>query len=89
LQAHDASLALGAAGLDDDDGQIDSRLRLVNDALRAGISQGLIHLTAAGYRAYAQFLEEKLIGTPGAWRTSAQAETLRQAILQKNEWARQ
>jgi 7-keto-8-aminopelargonate synthetase-like enzyme len=50
LQAHDGTLAPGGAGLDvdddDHDWQVDARLRLVDDALRAGISRGLIHLTA-------------------------------------------
>jgi 7-keto-8-aminopelargonate synthetase-like enzyme len=49
LQAHDVKRALDGATLDDDDGhlwQFDARLRLVDDALRVGISRGLIQLTA-------------------------------------------
>ena len=42
----------------------------------------------AGYRLVAQVVEQSLFGTEsrGPWRTSAQAEPLRQAILRKNEW---
>ena len=49
LQAHDVKRALDGATLDDDDDhrwQVDARLRLIDDALRVGISRGLIHLTA-------------------------------------------
>ncbi len=47
-----------------------------------------IHLNGAGYRAAAEALEDTLFGAgkPGAWRTSAAVEPLRQSILRKNEW---
>jgi putative heme-binding domain-containing protein len=47
-----------------------------------------IHLTETGYRGVAEVLEDQLFGAAnrGAWRTSAQTEALRQAILRKNEW---
>ena len=45
-----------------------------------------IQLNATGYRVAAQAMEERLFGNAGAWRESAQAEPLRQAILRKNEW---
>ena len=47
-----------------------------------------IHLNSAGYRAAAEVMENSLFGAdkPGPWRASAQSETLRQAILRKNEW---
>ena len=47
-----------------------------------------IHLNATGYRVMAETLEDALFGgsQPGAWRTSAAAEPLRQSILRKNEW---
>lgn len=45
-----------------------------------------IHPTPAGYRVLAELIEDTLFGNPGPWRTSAQAEPLRQAILRKNEW---
>jgi putative heme-binding domain-containing protein len=50
------------------------------------LTQNGIHLTGAGYRTVAEILEDQLFGpgAPGAWRTSGQAETLRQAILKKN-----
>ena len=47
-----------------------------------------IHPTGRGYRVIAETLEQQLFGQErtGAWRTSTQTETLRQAILRKNEW---
>jgi len=47
-----------------------------------------IHLNGSGYRVVAEALEDSLFGAgqPGAWRKSAAAEPLRQAILRKNEW---
>ncbi|MGH7943617.1 MAG: PVC-type heme-binding CxxCH protein [Opitutaceae bacterium] len=47
-----------------------------------------IHPTGRGYRVIAEALEQQLFGQErtGAWRTSAQTEALRQAILRKNEW---
>src|SRR5688572_21692635 len=47
-----------------------------------------IHPTGRGYRVIAESIEQQLFGQErtGAWRTSAQAEPLRQAILRKNEW---
>ena len=60
------------------------------DALQGRTGPGLtsngIHPTDAGYRAMAETLEQRLFGAPGPWRTSAQTETLRQAIRRKNEW---
>ncbi|GAB5561360.1 MAG: hypothetical protein SynsKO_30070 [Synoicihabitans sp.] len=44
-----------------------------------------IHLNAAGYRAFAESFEMQLFGTEGAWRTSPHTETLRQAVIRKNE----
>src|SRR5262249_14303283 len=44
-----------------------------------------IHLNAAGYRAAAELLEAGLGWPAGPWRSSPQAERLRQAILKKNE----
>ncbi len=52
----------------------------------AKLTQDGIHLTAAGYRILAEVVEDTLFASPGAWRTSPQAEPLRQAILRKNEW---
>jgi putative heme-binding domain-containing protein len=54
----------------------------------AKLTDNGIHLNSAGYRFVAEALEDRLLGdTPaGAWRTSAAAEPLRQAILKKNEW---
>ncbi len=47
-----------------------------------------IQPTAGGYRVIAETIEDQLFGDSprGAWRTSVQTETLRQAILRKNEW---
>jgi putative heme-binding domain-containing protein len=45
-----------------------------------------IHLNAHGARLAAQAVEEKLFNAPGAWRGSAQAGPLRDAIVRKNEW---
>jgi glucose/arabinose dehydrogenase/lysophospholipase L1-like esterase len=46
-----------------------------------------IHLNSAGYRAVAEAIEDELFGgQSGLWRTSAQAEPLRRAIVRKNEW---
>ncbi len=45
-----------------------------------------IHPTGPGYRAIAEFAEDSLFGDAGAWRTSAEVEPLRAAILRKNEW---
>ncbi len=44
--------------------------------------------TERGYRVIAETLEDQLFGDTqrGAWRTSLQAEPLRQSILRKNEW---
>ena len=52
------------------------------------LTQNGIYPTPAGYRVMAETLEAQLFGAgqPGTWRTSAQAEPLRQAILRKNEW---
>lgn len=44
-----------------------------------------IHPTAAGYRRLAEIMEDRWYGSPGAWRTSAQAEPLRDAIRRKNQ----
>jgi putative heme-binding domain-containing protein len=47
-----------------------------------------IHASSAGYRVIAETIEDQLFGpaSPGAWRTSAQADGLRQTIQRKNEW---
>ncbi|MEN9634629.1 MAG: hypothetical protein RL077_3033 [Verrucomicrobiota bacterium] len=47
-----------------------------------------IQPTPRGYRVIAEVIEDQLFGDTqrGAWRTSLQAETLRQSILRKNEW---
>ncbi|MBL9203386.1 MAG: c-type cytochrome [Opitutaceae bacterium] len=45
-----------------------------------------IHLTERGYRTLAEMIEDRLVGGSGAWRASPRAESLRQAILRKNEW---
>ena len=47
-----------------------------------------IQPTPRGYRVIAEVLEDQLFGDTrrGAWRTSVQAEPLREAILRKNEW---
>jgi len=50
------------------------------------ITHNGIHLSPEGYRLLAEVLEDHLFGQPGAWRTQPEAETLRQAILRKNEW---
>ncbi len=51
----------------------------------AALTQNGIQLNTTGYRVAAQVMEEQLFGNAGAWRESAQAEPLRQAILKKNE----
>ncbi len=50
------------------------------------LSDNGIHLNAAGYRAAAELLEAGLGWPAGPWRTSPQAERLRQAIRKKSEW---
>ncbi|MSU50791.1 MAG: c-type cytochrome [Opitutus sp.] len=47
-----------------------------------------IQPTPHGYRVIAEVIEDQLFGDTrrGPWRTSLQAEPLRQAILRKNEW---
>ncbi len=53
---------------------------------RAPLTENGIHPGGPGYRRIAEVIEDQLFGNAGAWRTSAQSETLRQAIVRKNEW---
>lgn len=64
------------------------RLQLSSGPTPRGVplTENGIHPSAAGYRRIAEAMEDELFGSAGTWRTSAQAETLRQAILRKNEW---
>src|SRR5262249_10873913 len=50
------------------------------------LTENGIHLNAAGYKAAAEIIEGGLGWPAGAWRSSPQAERLRQTILKKNEW---
>jgi len=54
----------------------------------APLTHNGIQPTPEGYRALAETFEQALFGIApaGAWRTSPQAEPLRQAIIRKNEW---
>jgi putative heme-binding domain-containing protein len=45
-----------------------------------------IQLNDHGYRVVAEWIEDALYPSPGAWRTSPATEALRQAIVQKNRW---
>lgn len=45
-----------------------------------------IHLNSDGYRAVATAMAETLRLPASEWQESAQTETLRQAVLRKNEW---
>ncbi|MDO8542269.1 MAG: GDSL-type esterase/lipase family protein [Opitutaceae bacterium] len=60
--------------------------RMEGGAAREKLTRNGIQLTGAGYRAVAEIIEEKLFANAGPWRSSAQAEPLRQAIRRKNEW---
>jgi putative heme-binding domain-containing protein len=57
-------------------------------AASAPLTNNGIHPNDHGYRVLAEVLEQQLFGAtnPGPWRTSGQTESLRQAILRKNEW---
>jgi putative heme-binding domain-containing protein len=51
--------------------------------------QDPVHLTEQGYRTLAAEIDSQLLGestSAGRWQTSPQTESLRQAILRKNEW---
>jgi putative heme-binding domain-containing protein len=89
--AHNEQLALYARAIAEIGTQRKARVVSLFDALRPGgttkLTSNGLHPTERGYRAIAERIEQELFGaTPGAWRTSAQAEPLRQAILRKNEW---
>jgi hypothetical protein len=52
------------------------------------LTENGIHLSEAGYRRLAEWIEDQAFGRPGAWRSQPtdRVEALRQAILRKNEW---
>ncbi len=50
------------------------------------LTENGIHLTSAGYRAAAKWIEKQLGWKATKWDTDPQAEALRQTILRKNEW---
>src|SRR5262249_755544 len=52
----------------------------------ADLMDDSIHLNAAGYMTAADLIEAGLGWPRGAWRTSPEADKLRQVILKKNEW---
>ena len=97
---HNAELERTSAVVRDIAAQRSATFFPVHEALRgpmdravAGSGSGKltdngIHLNSSGYRVVAEALEDTLFGAgqPGAWRKSAAAEPLRQAILRKNEW---
>ena len=93
--AHNAQLALYAQATAEIAAQrrarfvpLFDRLRLADSAAAARLTSNGIHPTDRGYRTIAEIVEQELFGAApgGAWRTSAQTEALRQAILRKNEW---
>ena len=53
---------------------------------QSGITEDGIHLNSNGYKLAARKIEKALFGSGGKWIGSAQTETLRQAIVRKNEW---
>ncbi len=93
--AHNAQLALYAKAVGEIATTRKAAFISLFDLLPARVGGGAARLTdnglqptAQGYRVIAEVLEDQLFGdTPrGGWRTSLQAEPLRQAILRKNEW---
>lgn len=89
--AHNAQLALYARAVGELAAERGARFVSLFElsAARPGgvpLTQDGIRPTAAGYRVIAEAVENALFGAAGAWRTSGQAEALRQAILRKNEW---
>ncbi len=87
--AHHAQLAAYAGAVADIGRERGLRLVPLFDAAATRVSTANgIHPDARGYRALAEIIEEQLFGSsaPGAWRNSPQTESLRQAILRKNEW---
>ncbi|WP_414662227.1 PVC-type heme-binding CxxCH protein [Horticoccus sp. 23ND18S-11] len=89
---HNSQLAAYARAVGEIATQRRARFVPLFDLLRTRASEPLtdngIHPTDRGYRVIAEVLEDQLFGaaTPGPWRASTQSETLRQAILRKNEW---
>ena len=89
--AHNAQLALYARAVGEIAVERGARLVSLFDlrAARSGaaaLTHDGIRPSAAGYRMIAEAVEDALFGSAGAWRSSGQAEALRQAILRKNEW---
>lgn len=87
--AHNAQLALYARAVAEIAAERRARLvSLFDRPAGAQLTSNGIQPTGEGYRAIAEHIERELFGISpaGAWRTSPQAEPLRQAILRKNEW---
>ncbi len=88
---HNSQLALYAKAVGEIAAARGARFISLLDLLPARVEKltaNGIQPTPHGYRVIAELIEDQLFGDSprGAWRTSLQAEPLRQAILRKNEW---